>query len=233
MVEHVAPPAARSDRRFAVLTVLDALGIGALVTDSSGAVLQFNGSLPTILADFAPDIDVELFAKTFFDRIFQLRQEDDSPRAFYFEREGRRPFASLCLHMYGPLADEYLMVSLLDLHELVEPQANVVRSAFGLTRAEAEVAIRAARGRSAPQIARELQLSPGTVRVQLKAVFAKTYTRRQSELAAVVARAGILSRVPAQLVLSAGDFARAARLSDKLEDLALAHQRERRKRRQD
>jgi DNA-binding CsgD family transcriptional regulator len=57
-----------------------------------------------------------------------------------------------------------------------------------LTSAEAKVASLVAAGASPEEIAVELEVSRETVRNQIKAVFGKTETHRQSELAALVAR---------------------------------------------
>jgi len=57
-----------------------------------------------------------------------------------------------------------------------------------LTSAEARVASLVAAGASPEEIAFELQVSRETVRNQIKAIFGKTGTHRQSELAALVAR---------------------------------------------
>ena len=62
----------------------------------------------------------------------------------------------------------------------VEP--GVLEGLFDLTPAEARVARALAEGTSVAEIARRSGLSPGTVRVQLKAVFRKTDTRRQVDL---------------------------------------------------
>jgi DNA-binding CsgD family transcriptional regulator len=54
--------------------------------------------------------------------------------------------------------------------------------------AEAKVASMVAAGSSSEEIASELQVSRETVRNQIKAIFGKTGTHRQSELAALVSR---------------------------------------------
>ncbi len=70
------------------------------------------------------------------------------------------------------------------------PPPAVLREAFGLTRAEAEVAARAAKGEGVPALAAALAISPGTARLHLHRVFEKTGAHRQAELAAVLARFG-------------------------------------------
>jgi DNA-binding CsgD family transcriptional regulator len=61
------------------------------------------------------------------------------------------------------------------------PEA-ALRELFGLTRAEAKLAARLARGDALAQAAEELGLSYATVRAQLVAIFRKTHTNRQGEL---------------------------------------------------
>lgn len=66
------------------------------------------------------------------------------------------------------------------------PDARLVQGLFDLTPAEARIARDVARGLNVPTLAQQTGVSANTVRSQLKAVFAKTGTRRQSELAALL-----------------------------------------------
>jgi DNA-binding CsgD family transcriptional regulator len=68
------------------------------------------------------------------------------------------------------------------------PPPALLREAFGLTKAEAEIAARAAGGEGVPALAGSLDISPGTARLHLHRVFEKTGVRRQAELAAVLGR---------------------------------------------
>ena len=70
------------------------------------------------------------------------------------------------------------------------PSPALLRDAFGLTKAEAEVAARAAMGEGVPALAASLAISQGTARLHLHRVFEKTGAHRQAELAAVLARLG-------------------------------------------
>jgi DNA-binding CsgD family transcriptional regulator len=63
----------------------------------------------------------------------------------------------------------------------------LLKSAFGLTAAEARLANRLSAGAALETIADELQISKGTVRNQLKSVFQKTGVHRQSDLVALLA----------------------------------------------
>jgi DNA-binding CsgD family transcriptional regulator len=64
----------------------------------------------------------------------------------------------------------------------------VLRETFGLTKAEAGVAARAANGEGVPALAAALAISEGTARLHLHRVFEKTGVHRQAELAAVLGR---------------------------------------------
>ena len=59
-----------------------------------------------------------------------------------------------------------------------------VQALYGLSRAEAEVALALAAGRTLTDIAEERGVAIGTLRSQLKSIFGKTGVRRQAELAA-------------------------------------------------
>ncbi len=59
---------------------------------------------------------------------------------------------------------------------------------FGLTPAEARLAARLGTGETLEEVAEALQVSLGTARNQLKAIFAKTETNRQAELIALLWR---------------------------------------------
>ena len=67
------------------------------------------------------------------------------------------------------------------------PTAEVLQGLFDLTPAEARVARRIAERQTIESIAATLGISRETVRTQLKAVLAKTGTRRQGDLAALLA----------------------------------------------
>jgi DNA-binding CsgD family transcriptional regulator len=71
---------------------------------------------------------------------------------------------------------------------LIDPEArrvcsaDVLRRVYGLTTAEADVALHVADGRGIKPIADELSLSTATVKTHLQRVFLKTGTHRQAEL---------------------------------------------------
>ena len=62
--------------------------------------------------------------------------------------------------------------------------------AYGLTQAEARVALAASSGNTVGETAQILKLSPNTIKTHLRRVFAKTATGRQAELAGLIAAVG-------------------------------------------
>lgn len=68
--------------------------------------------------------------------------------------------------------------------------AEALAALYGLTAAEAQIANALVLGRSVAQIAIERDVTPDTLRGQIKSIFRKTNTRRQSELV------GLLLSVP-------------------------------------
>ena len=83
-------------------------------------------------------------------------------------------------------------VILIDLNENPQPQAEVLRQAFNLTKAEAKLAVRIASGQSLNDIAGAENVAVGTLRAQLKSILGKTHTHRQAELVALVMRLAII-----------------------------------------
>jgi DNA-binding CsgD family transcriptional regulator len=81
-----------------------------------------------------------------------------------------------------------LILLLTDLRSPLRPNSKQLCAAFGLTAAEAKMAAKLASGVGIDAAAASLGVSRETARSQLKAVFAKTNTRRQAELAGLLAR---------------------------------------------
>ena len=85
-----------------------------------------------------------------------------------------------------PAQDVCALLTLNALGPKPGPPATILAKAFRLTPAEAKLASVIARGASPEIAAGELKISRETVRNQLKSVFAKTDTHRQSELVALI-----------------------------------------------
>jgi DNA-binding CsgD family transcriptional regulator len=105
-------------------------------------------------------------------------------------RREKRPVILRTLPVHGAARTPFLGARVLLTLSSLEPRpwSNVaaLTGAFGLTPAEARVASLIADGISPEQAAETLGISPITARNQLKAIFGKTDTHRQSELVALL-----------------------------------------------
>ena len=111
-------------------------------------------------------------------------------RILSLERNGQRPLKGFIspLHpqsvmgVFGP--QRLMMAAFSDPSKSSLPDISFLMAAYGLTPAEARVAVQVAQGRSIKQTAIELKVQPTTVRCQLDNVFRKTGTAKQSEMVA-------------------------------------------------
>ena len=100
----------------------------------------------------------------------------------------RRLRAASYLKLPAPAISAALLPVLTRLHSETGLCVNLLSQVFGLSPAEARLAAALADGLSPEQAARKLGIAKATVRSQLKGVFSKTETHRQSELVAVLSR---------------------------------------------
>ena len=89
-------------------------------------------------------------------------------------------------------AGEHRAMRLTDLHDFPVPHEDTLRVVFDLTPAEARLAQGITRGDTLEEIATSLGIKMPTARTQLSAVFAKTGTRRQAKLVAILTRLALL-----------------------------------------
>src|SRR5262245_988277 len=86
------------------------------------------------------------------------------------------------------------VAAMLVIHDPARPMeipVDWIMDAYGLTLAEARVALCAASGATIPETAHRLNVSPNTIKTHLRKVFAKTGTSRH-ELARLMASIGFL-----------------------------------------
>lgn len=103
---------------------------------------------------------------------------------------GDRP---VILNETGAIApDGTSIVALLDRESRSGPNPQTLQKMFGLTAAETNLALRLAQGDAPLEIARSWRLSRTTIRSQLASLFAKTETKRQAELVALLGRISVL-----------------------------------------
>jgi DNA-binding CsgD family transcriptional regulator len=88
------------------------------------------------------------------------------------------PFSTATEKMSAPRA----LVVLVDPEQQPEPPTRLLTRVYGLTNAEADVAVRVLRGEGLKPISEQLSLSMATVKTHLQHIFDKTETHRQAEL---------------------------------------------------
>jgi len=174
----------------------------ALALDRQGRVLDMNAAATQLLDD---EIRVSYRRLILRDQraasalsalLDQLRTTPDTavlPAApIVVPRLKKRPLVIRVLPVEGAARSPFLgaraLLILSDLERRSVPDGGMLSQAFGLSPAEARLAALIAAGLSPERAAEELGIARETARNQLKAVFAKTGTHRQSELAALLAR---------------------------------------------
>ena len=190
----------------AVLATLDALGYGGLILDALGRVVQTNGRAGRYLG-----LDLEVrrrsndetgISTTALQQALRGALRDASaasPRLGYIialPRTTQRPILLRSVQINGAddsPGDRIVAIVLLDLEHSPQPDDLILQQVFGLTSAETRLAKRLAAGEELSSIAEAFGLKISTVRMQLKAIFWKTGTRRQAELVALLAHMARLS----------------------------------------
>ena len=108
-------------------------------------------------------------------------------------QSGLRPLLAHVVPVAGAANDVLRMIGaiviLIDLEAAgATPTTSVLEQAFGLTPAEARLAAQIAAGKTLAEISRQHGSAHETLRSQLKAVFEKTGTGRQAELALLLSK---------------------------------------------
>lgn len=91
------------------------------------------------------------------------------------------------------LRDAAAMIIVCDPDRATDIPPAWLTEAYGLTHAEARVALAVASGTTIPDAARELRISPNTVKTHLRRVYEKTGTCRQTELSRLMATISVAS----------------------------------------
>jgi DNA-binding CsgD family transcriptional regulator len=181
---------------------LNAMRLPAIALDQHGFVADANAA-----ADVVFDNDIKIKGRRLFVRDPAARAQlkevidrlKDLPRLTPFEpvivpRIDKLPVIVRIWPFDGPThppgQDARALLTLNALGPRPGPPAAIVAKTFRLTPSEAKLACIIARGAPPGIAARELKISRETARNQLKSVFAKTDTHRQSELVALLLQVG-------------------------------------------
>jgi DNA-binding CsgD family transcriptional regulator len=179
---------------------LNAMRLPAIALDQHGFVAEVNAAAETIFDNDVKIKDRRLFVRDPESRVLlkdAIDQFITSPRInplgtepVIVQRQGKLPVIVRIWPFDGaarvPTQEVRALVTLNSLGPKPGPPAAILARTFRLTPSEAKLACVIARGASPGIAARELKISRETARNQLKSVFAKTDTHRQSELVALL-----------------------------------------------
>jgi DNA-binding CsgD family transcriptional regulator len=182
------------------LRALELVGRGAALFDPDGRLIAAN---ETAQSYFGPVLSrkraISALQRGSKEALYGLLQRsavsgNDLSGPILLRTSEGRAFVVYALH--SPWADDQVLLILIDAVERREPSPALLKQLFGLTPAEARLAIEVVRGHGLKGIASALQVSEGTVRTQLKAILAKTNTHRQADLVGLLVRIAQANLMP-------------------------------------
>ena len=184
-----------------LLRVLDRMGCGGLVLATDGQVLAINDGARRILRETFSLRDADLdelhgSGREYVKRLLsygQTRIQLDSENWILIEREDEPPLIMNAVPV--PVLSEggpHTVLILIDLATQPQPNRSALERIYGLTPAEARLAVRLGSGATLSEAAEALGISIATVRTQLRSIFDKTHTHRQAELVILIARLSAL-----------------------------------------
>jgi DNA-binding CsgD family transcriptional regulator len=186
---HQRVTSVRADAR-ALVAAFDHLALGVVLMDSAGRVSFANRSADEILGVTKATRGAERLAAERTRALAQLLVDRRSVRGSLVLRHpvDGRPLQVFVTPFdwpasYGEAGTRYATAVFMgDARRLSGDPLDVLRELYLLTPSEARLAFLLTTGRSVEESARELGIALSTARSVLKAVFAKTDTRRQSDL---------------------------------------------------
>ena len=179
---------------------LNMMRVPAVMLDEEGFVTDANAAAQAIFDDDVRVKDRRVFLRDCESRA-QLKEAIENLRTtprlnplitdpIIVHRQDKLPVILRIWPCYGGANEDAeglrVVVTLNALGPRPGPPAPILAKTFGLTPSEAKLACIIARGAPPNIAAQELKISRETARNQLKSVFAKTDTHRQSELVALL-----------------------------------------------
>jgi DNA-binding CsgD family transcriptional regulator len=179
------------------LDTLEALGIAAIAVNRRGVVLRPNAAAERLLGPelklshgrLSADRDSDAALQRLLAAAAHPPTGAAAPDAVRIDRGQRAPLLVQVL----PLVQRPAPIALLMITDLAahpKPPERLLRTHFGLSAAEARLAVHLTTGQELPALARDLGVAHETARNQLKAVFAKTGVHHQAGLVALLTRLG-------------------------------------------
>jgi DNA-binding CsgD family transcriptional regulator len=133
-----------------------------------------------------PTATTEEARRCLLDNIQRRLRIEGSP--VVVKRVAGKPLLAYLLVDNASARDNREVLKLIDLGETPVPSESWLRSIFNLSLAEARLAQALARGETLEEVACSLGIKISTARTQLAVIFAKTETRRQARLVAILSR---------------------------------------------
>jgi DNA-binding CsgD family transcriptional regulator len=173
--------------------LVDRFGLGCVVFDDRESVVDWN-AMAKVKLDIQGDAkDLSKDISAAFRRLTRNVPCRLAPSTLTWVVIAYRDGTPAVMHEKSDLApSNRSIVLLLDRDTRPHPNAVRMQQMFGLTSAETQVLVRIACGHTLLEIARNRNLSRTTIRSHLASLFAKTETRRQSELIALIDSFAIL-----------------------------------------
>jgi DNA-binding CsgD family transcriptional regulator len=183
---------------------LNAMRLPAIALDHRGFVVDANAAAEVVFDDnikikdrrlFIRDVAARTLLKDTIDQLKDLPRLDSLPlEPVIVPRMDKLPVIVRIWPFEGPshppVQEVRVLLTLNALGPRPGASAAILAKTFRLTPSEAKLACIIARGAPPDIAARELKISRETARNQLKSVFAKTDTHRQSELVALLLQVG-------------------------------------------
>jgi DNA-binding CsgD family transcriptional regulator len=191
------------DRGRAVLDIFEQLGVGCVLLGANAKALDMNAAVERYIPAFLQIQDGRL---TTTDSSMKAQLGALISNTMETRLDGRKQADHLIIRdrLRGSAVVEVAPIrySVRDLfsgimglllirepHHSPEFSTDVLRRAFGLTRSEAEIAVQVTSGRAVADIAKSRGVSVGTLRNQIKSIFAKTATSSRAQLTALLTHA--------------------------------------------
>lgn len=194
-VEDESPEESRPETEYwsCLLDILQRAKCGGVIRSASGGILRINGMALELLgeADGEPDSRRRLrLSQTLNALLKQSAARTNGAAPLTIHREAERALVIGTVPVSLPRGRTLLV--LIDPDICPRPNELTLQRVWGLTPAEATLAAELAQGTAVPDLAKKLGVSRTTVRTHLAAIFAKTHTRRQAALVALLSRLAII-----------------------------------------
>jgi len=173
--------------------MLERIGCGYLVLNGEKKIIEWNSAAQATIERQGEAADTAVALAAGLKRLVANVPVHFLPGSLSWvviRSRGDRP---VVLNEMGVVAPQgTCIVALLDRENRSAANPDTLQRMFGLTSAETHLALRLAQGDAPLDIARSWRLSRTTIRSQLASLFAKTETKRQAELVALLGRIAVL-----------------------------------------